>query len=138
MRRDDHRSIRALVVEDEADFAELLASLLRVEGYIVETAIDGIEALEQVRKQKPDVITLDVQMPRKGGVEFYRQLRSLPDYREIPVVVVTGLTVGDRDIETFIRTFLEATHLPMPDAYLEKPVDGDVFLRTIGEVLSAA
>lgn len=128
-------SIRALVVEDEADYADLLASWLREDGYAVETAADGVEALDHVRTRRPDVITLDMQMPRKGGVEFYRQLRSDTEFRDIPIIVVTGLTVDDRDIETFMRTFLDVSHLPMPDAYLEKPVDGDELRRVVRESL---
>jgi CheY-like chemotaxis protein len=124
-----------LVVEDEADYADLLAEWLREDGYEVDTAVDGIEAFQLLRSRRPDVITLDMQMPRKGGVEFYRELKSNHNLRDVPVIVVTGLTVDDRDIETFIRTFLDVAHLPMPDAYLEKPVDGGEFLRVVRDSL---
>jgi CheY-like chemotaxis protein len=113
----------------------LLAEWLREDGYEVDTAVDGIEAFQLLRSQRPDVITLDMQMPRKGGVEFYRELKSNNNLRDVPVIVVTGLTVDDRDIETFIRTFLDVAHLPMPDAYLEKPVDGGEFLRVVRDSL---
>ncbi len=125
----------ALVVEDERDYAELLAAVLEGDGYSVEYAVDGIDALERVRKRRPDVITLDVQMPRKGGIQFYRELKSDPDFVEIPVVVVTGITRDDRDMETFVRVFLEVEHLPMPDAYLEKPVDNQDLLRVVSNAL---
>ena len=128
-------AIRVLVVEDEADYADLLAEWLREDGYEVDTAVDGIEAFQLLRSRRPDVITLDMQMPRKGGVEFYRELKSNHNLRDVPVIVVTGLTVDDRDIETFIRTFLDVAHLPMPDAYLEKPVDGGEFLRVVRDSL---
>jgi CheY-like chemotaxis protein len=71
-------------------------------------------------------------MPRKSGVLFYRQLKSDPKFREIPVVVVTGLTRGDRDTELVVRTFLEVEHVPPPVAYLEKPVSAGEFLETVG------
>ena len=127
--------VSALVVEDEPDYATLISEILQEDGYSVATASDGIEALGSVRKQRPDVITLDIQMPRKGGVEFYRELKSDPEFNEIPVVVVTGITRDDRDMETFVRTFLEVEHLPMPDAYLEKPVDDEELLRVIRDAL---
>mgnify|MGYP001823266516 FL=1 len=127
--------VSALVVEDEPDYATLISEILQEDGYSVAMASDGIEALGSVRKQRPDVITLDLQMPRKGGVEFYRELKSDPDFNEIPVVVVTGITRDDRDMETFVRTFLEVEHLPMPDAYLEKPVDDEELLRVIRDAL---
>ncbi len=124
-----------LVVEDERDYAELLAAALEGGGYSVEYAVDGIDALERVRSRRPDVITLDIQMPRKGGVLFYREFKSNPSFSDIPVVVVTGITKDDRDMETFVKTFLEVEHLPMPDAYLEKPVDNRDLLRVVGDAL---
>lgn len=125
----------ALVVEDERDYAELIATVLEGDGYSVEYAVDGADALDRVRARRPDVITLDVQMPRKGGIQFYRELKSDPAFAEIPVVVVTGITKDDRDMETFVRAFLEVEHLPMPDAYLEKPVDNQDLLRVVGDAL---
>jgi CheY-like chemotaxis protein len=125
----------ALVVEDERDYAELIATVLEGDGYSVEYAVDGADALDRVRARRPDVITLDVRMPRKGGIQFYRELKSDPAFAEIPVVVVTGITKDDRDMETFVRAFLEVEHLPMPDAYLEKPVDNQDLLRVVGDAL---
>ena len=125
----------ALVVEDEPDYARLFAEVLEEDGFSVTTASDGFEALDRVRAKRPDVITLDIQMPRKGGVQFYRELRSDAEYREIPVVVITGITMDDKDMENFVRAFLEVEHLPMPDAYLEKPVDNDELLRVVHDAI---
>jgi len=135
MTEETPKQVAALVVEDERDYAELLATVLEGDGYAVEYAVDGADALERVRSRRPDVITLDVQMPRKSGIQFYRELKSDPVFVEIPVVVVTGITKDDRDMETFVRAFLEVEHLPMPDAYLEKPVDNDDLLRVVGDAL---
>ena len=135
MTEETPKQVAALVVEDERDYAELLATVLEGDGYAVEYAVDGADALERVRSRRPDVITLDVQMPRKSGIQFYRELKSDPVFVEIPVVVVTGITKDDRDMETFVRAFLEVEHLPMPDAYLEKPVDNDDLLGVVGDAL---
>ena len=131
----DGHVVSALVVEDEQDYAKLLAEMLREDGYSVTTASDGIEALERVRAQKPDVITLDIQMPRKGGVQYYREHKSDPHYNEIPVFVVPGITSDDKDTDNFDRTFLEHEHLPMPDAYIEKPVDDENLLQVVRDAL---
>lgn len=77
-----------LVVDDEADLLEIVSDRLRGEGYRVETARDGLEALERVRAVRPDCIILDLKMPRLGGVEALAELR-----REAPaayVIVLTG------------------------------------------------
>lgn len=131
METTDYVLMNALVVEDDPDYAALLAGMLRDGGYTVRTAPDGECALEEVRKQRPDIITLDIQMPRKSGVFFYRQLKSAPEFRGIPVVIVTGITRDDRDTEVFVHTFLEVEHLPSPAAYLEKPVEANKLLGTV-------
>lgn len=127
---------RVLVVEDEFDFADLLRSILERAGYTVMTAYNGEHAYSQVQKARPDLITLDIQMPKESGLFFYRKLKADEAFRNIPVVVVTGLTKDDRDWENLIRTFMEPEHVPHPEAYVEKPVDEPRFLITIEEALS--
>ena len=126
-----------LVVEDEPDFAALLRSILVKAGYSVGTAHNGDVAFSQVREARPDLITLDIQMPKKSGALFYRKLKADEKFREIPVVVVTGLTRDDKDMESVIRSFLEPENVPHPEAYVEKPVDGPHLLRTIQGVIAS-
>ena len=126
-----------LVVEDEPDFAYLLRSILMNAGYTVATAYTCEEAFSEVCKTRPDIITLDILIPRKSGVFFYRKLKAQERFRDIPVVVVTGLT-RDKEMENLIRTFLEADDVPYPEAYLEKPVDGPSLLKTIEEAMSTS
>jgi len=130
------RAKHALVVEDERDYAALIATMLREADLKVTVAYDGDEALSRVREQVPDLITLDIQMPRKGGIMFYRQLKSKAEFRQIPVIVITGLTRSDPDMSTFIHTLLERDHLPHPEAYLEKPIEQESLLQVAADVLA--
>ena len=114
---------RILVVDDEADFAELVGAVRRHEGHDVDVALNGEAGLAALRRHASDLITLDIQMPGKSGLLLYRQLKSEAAFKDIPVLVVTGLTRSDRTAETFIHTFLAADHVPPPQAYLEKPPD---------------
>jgi CheY-like chemotaxis protein len=125
-----------LVVDDEPDFAALLQSILVGAGYTVATAHTCEDALVEARGHRPDLITLDVHMPRKSGVFFYRKLKEDPAFRDVPVVVVTGLT-RDEEMESIIHSLLEPKELPPPAAYMEKPIDRPRFLRTVGRVLSS-
>jgi CheY-like chemotaxis protein len=125
-----------LIVEDEPDFAGLLRSILANAGYTVATAYNCEDALSRVRKATPDVITLDIHMSRKSGVFFYGKLKEEDKFRDIPVVVVTGITRDDKEMENIIRMLLEPEDGPHPEAYLEKPVDGPSLLRTIEEALA--
>jgi CheY-like chemotaxis protein len=126
-----HDGKHVLVVEDEPDFAALLRSILENAGYRVTTAFDGESAFEQLVRDKPDVITLDIHMPRKSGLFFYRKVKRNRGFRNIPAVIVTGLTQDNPEMETLIHTFLKREKLPHPEACLEKPVGERRLLETI-------
>ena len=126
---------RVLVVEDEPDYAALLRSILEKAGYSAATAYTSEDALIEVQENRPDIITLDLQMPRQSGALFYRKLKANEAFREIPVIVVTGLALDDNDLATLVRSLLERDNLPHPEAYLEKPVDAASLLDTIEETL---
>src|SRR3954469_25681770 len=98
---------RALVVDDAAEFRELVAMLLRREGFVVETAADGQDAITAARSFAPDVIVLDLGLPGTDGVEVCRQLRTFTDAyvvmvtgRQEEVDKLIGLSVGADDYVT--------------------------------------
>jgi CheY-like chemotaxis protein len=80
----------ALVVDDEAEMRDLLGRMLESDGWSVETAANGRLALEALRELRPGLILLDLMMPEMDGFEFLDELRKKPEWREIPVVVVTA------------------------------------------------
>ena len=126
-----------LVVDDEPDFVAYLKTVLEEDGFAVTTAFDGEEALRHVRDVPPDLVTLDISMPRKTGVLFYRQMKSEERLRSIPVIVVTGLRRTNEYAAPFIERFFESDDqkLPGPEAYLDKPVDKGTFLSAVKEKL---
>ena len=109
--------LTVLVVDDEPDVCTYLSTLLQDNGYSTVVAKDGAQALEEVKKSPPDLITLDVTMPEKSGVKFYREIKESPAWSKIPVVMVTGVS---NDFEHFIST---RRQVPPPEGYLHKPVD---------------
>jgi two-component system phosphate regulon response regulator PhoB len=125
-----------LVVDDEPDFVAYIETVLREDGFTVSTAFDGEEALLRVRETPPDLVTLDIQMPRKTGVLFYRQMKSNEKLRSIPVIVVTGLRRMSEYAGPFVERFFEVDGLPLPEAYLDKPVDKDQLLSVVKEKLA--
>lgn len=124
-----------LVIEDEPDFSVLIASILRKQGYDVATASNGEEGLLKVKERTPDLITLDLQMPKKGGLRFYREVKSNTDYRHIPIVVITGVTRDDPDMANVVRPFLETEKLPSPEAMVEKPFDNQELVGIVKKAL---
>ena len=126
-----------LVVDDEPDFVAYLSAVLEEDGFTVTTAFDGEEALRQVRELPPDLVTLDISMPRKTGILFYRQMKAEERLREIPVIVVTGLRQTNKYAAPFIDRFFEfdEPRLPAPEAYLDKPVEKGTLLSAVKEML---
>jgi signal transduction histidine kinase/DNA-binding response OmpR family regulator len=94
-----HRSIpgRALVVDDEADSRDMLVRSLEREDWTTVTATDGRDALEAVAAQKPDLILLDLMMPRMDGFAFVAELRKRQEWRAIPIIVVTAKSLTNED-----------------------------------------
>lgn len=80
-----------LVVDDEKDIVEFLTQLLEDNGYQVSSANDGLEAMKLVEESKPDLILLDLQMPEETGTGLYRKLQHKKDFKDVPVIVISGL-----------------------------------------------
>jgi chemosensory pili system protein ChpA (sensor histidine kinase/response regulator) len=112
-----------LVVDDDRDVRDVMTQFLRLEGYAVATAANGLEALEHLRSgDAPCLILLDVMMPEMDGVRFRLEQKKDPRLSGIPVVVVSAL----RDV----RSTAAASHLDAVE-YLEKPVDFDSLLVSV-------
>ncbi len=114
---------KILVIDDEKDMRVYLSTLFQKAGYEVESAPNGDEGLSSAKKNKPDLITLDIMMPKKSGVKAYRELRTSPETRDVPIIILTGLTRQ----EDFFGDQLG--DIPQPNAVVEKPIDRDSFLK---------
>jgi len=89
---------RILIVEDKATSRELLRTVLEQQGYAVEEASDGEEALRKIREQPPDLVLLDLQIPTRNGYDVVREVRQDPRLQAVPVVAVTASAMqGDRE-----------------------------------------
>ena len=119
---------RVLVVDDDEVIRQLIAVNLTLEGFDVATAVDGQDCLDKVQAINPDVITLDVMMPRLDGWETAIQLRKNPESAHIKIVLITARAQED-DIAR--GTSVGA------DAYLTKPFDPGEMIRVIRELAGA-
>jgi len=120
---DDAKTV--LVVDDDPDAREFLATVLRDNGFTATTAKDGIEAIAMLEKAAPDLVTLDITMPEKSGVAVYRKLKEDDQFKSIPVIIITGMS---GDFRKFIST---RRQVPPPEGYISKPVDHEDFLRIV-------
>lgn len=119
-----------MVVDDEPDVCDYISVFLEDHGYDVTVAKDGEQGIQQVTQSPPDLVTLDITMPEKSGVRFYREMRESDQWKNIPIIIVTGIS---EDFEKFIST---RKKVPPPDGYFSKPIDRDRLLESIEKLLN--
>jgi Fe-S oxidoreductase/ActR/RegA family two-component response regulator len=118
---------RLLVVDDEEDVRVFLSTVLEDAGAEVLQATDGDEAIAIMTKEKPDLVTLDLSMPGKDGVETFAEMRKHPKVKEIPVCVVTG--------HPEFRKVIYDRAVPPPEGYMDKPVDEEELVSNVKRIL---
>jgi CheY-like chemotaxis protein len=118
-----------LVVDDEPDIMTFITTLLQDNGYETMTAENGEEALDRVKEKRPDLVSLDVTMPETSGVRFYRNIKESEDWKDIPIIIVTGIS---DEFEKFIST---RKQVPPPEGYISKPIDEQELLGLIKKLI---
>jgi two-component system alkaline phosphatase synthesis response regulator PhoP len=124
---------RILVVDDEPDVRNYLAAIIEDCGFEVDTAVDGVDALAKIEANPPDLITMDLIMPRLSGVRAMRAMRKNPAWADIPVIVITAHAndeMGKGIVEEMI-----AESRQMPRALMDKPVTPVKLVRAIADIL---
>jgi CheY-like chemotaxis protein len=127
---------KILVIDDEADTVVYMETLLQDNGYQTVSASDGQEGLAKAKSEIPDLVVLDVSMPQKSGMGFYKEFKSIPALQAIPVIFVTGVTGFGGD-DQGIKKFIDGRrNIPPPEGFFSKPIDQDEFLKSVNRLLS--
>jgi CheY-like chemotaxis protein len=120
-------AVRVLLIEDNRPSLELMSYLLQAFGHTPLEACNGVEGLEAMRRERPDLVVCDIELPRLDGYSLAGRAKADPEIREIPLVAVTALAmVGDRD--RAIRAGF--------DGYIAKPIEPETFVQEIERFLS--
>ncbi|MCD6250247.1 MAG: response regulator [candidate division Zixibacteria bacterium] len=119
-----------LVVDDEEDVRNYLSMALKDAGFNVITASDGFDALKQAKKYKPDLISLDLVMPKRSGIKFYQDMIKNKELGKIPIIIVTGHARDDLG-----KSDLKELTMSGPGIYLEKPVKPNNYVGAIKKLL---
>lgn len=121
-----------LVVDDDPDLVEAISMKLESKDYQVAKAYDGIEAWDRIQEQRPDLIILDVMMPRKNGYELCDEIKNNPEYQDITVILLTA--VGSAVTST--KYSHQDGMSTLADDYIAKPIDLDKLMSMVGDYLS--
>ena len=118
---------KILIIDDEEDMQVYLETVLQKAGYETEIAVNGEEGLKKLDHFKPNLITLDILMPQKSGLNFFKSLRENKKFKSIPVVVVSGVTAHSE--------FFKEEKNVGPTKFAEKPIVPDSFLVQVRNLL---
>ncbi len=113
---------KILIVDDDPNIISYLTDIFSDNGYETCSANGGREALEVARREKPDLITLDLEMPEEWGPRFYRRLSNDPEIMNTPVIVISGLSGNKYAIQKAV-------------ACISKPFDRDELLRIVKDAI---
>jgi DNA-binding response OmpR family regulator len=129
-----------LVVDDNRSIVRLIEALLQKEGFEVFTAFDGLEGLQKARDEKPDLIILDIIMPRMDGYEVSRLLQDSPDTAAIPILMLTvkgqvdDPSLGDDALEAGVRERMDGYEAGAVE-FLSKPIKAKELLDRVKALL---
>jgi len=117
------------VIDDEKEICELLKIAFESRDYKVQIGYDGETALKMIRKKKPDLLILDLKMPRMNGYEVITELRSMKEYENLPIMVLTSLTQGSRKSDDDWKRSLDV------EEFVTKPFEPLDILKRIEKIL---
>lgn len=126
---------KVLVVDDDPDVRLFNTTVLEENGYLPLEAENGEEGLRMILAEKPDLVILDVLMPRQSGIRLYRELKTNAALKDLKVLILSGIAQ-----KTFLRSQQALTEfgedsVPEPEFYIEKPVDADVLAAKIKKAI---
>jgi two-component system phosphate regulon response regulator PhoB len=126
---------KVLIVDDELDVRIYVRTLFETSGYSPIVTRNGTEGLQKAKELSPDLIILDVMMPEAGGVTMYRELKTDPQLKSIPVIMLTA--VGEKSFSHYLKmlNIKIGDPIPQPEAYMEKPLDHEELLKLARKIL---
>ncbi|MBW1649185.1 MAG: response regulator [Deltaproteobacteria bacterium] len=127
---------KILIVDDDPDVRLFNSTVVEENGYTALTAENGEEGYKIIKEEKPDLLILDVLMPRQSGLRLYRNLKTEKAFKDMPIILLSGIAR-----RTFLRsqnalTEFEGEEVPEPKTYLEKPVEPAELAQAIKDALN--
>lgn len=124
---------KILLVDDDPDIRDAVTVILETQGYEVITAKNGIECFDRLSVEKPDLLILDLLMPKMDGFDVYKELKSSKwtEFHSMPIIILTSV----REEASLRRYKLETGQTLSTDDYIEKPIVPDILIRSVNRQL---
>ena len=129
---------KILIVDDEPDIVTYLGLLLKNSGYDVVSASDGQRGLELARAENPDLVCLDIMMPKKTGVALYQEIKTDPKLKKLPCIIISAYESAYSFRGQAFRRMVQDRSIPEPLRFFEKPIDVSSFLSFIDDFFKKA
>ena len=120
-----------LVVDDEMDIRTFISTLLESNGYKLRLAENGEQGMQKLKDEPPDLVTLDVMMPKESGIKMYRDIKTNPEYENIPVLIISGLAKKTFLHSQKVLDKFKGQQVPPPDGYIEKPPEPEELMSEV-------
>jgi two-component system, OmpR family, phosphate regulon response regulator PhoB len=124
-----------LVVDDEMDIRTFISTLLESNGYKLRLAENGEQGMQKLKDEPPDMVTLDVMMPKESGIKMYRDIKTNPEYENIPVLIISGLAKKTFLHSQKVLDKFKNQQVPQPDGYIEKPPEPEELIAEVKRLL---
>ncbi len=126
---------KILIIDDEPNIVFYLKTLLEDHNFSVLTALDPDHGFQTADEKLPDLICLDIMMPRKSGVTLYKELKKDKKLKHIPVIIISGVENAYSFKEPKFRQLVPDKRIPEPLAFFEKPIEVPSFLKKVTTLL---
>jgi len=144
---------KVLIIDDDENTVKFLSVVLEENGYETHHAFDGKEGFEKIKTDTPDMVVLDVMMPKKSGFTLFNQLRKEEAYKDLPVLMLTGVAgvlqeldaeseeIDQRPFDSLREVMrkqiakMRKDGLVKPDLFMDKPTDPDAFIEKVKDLI---
>ena len=126
---------KVLIVDDDVDVTKFVSRLVERSGYEAIVAKNGVEGMGKVREDKPDLIILDILMPKESGIRMYRELKTDEPLKDIPVIVLSAIAPKSFFRSQKVLDEFSGQSVPEPEAYIEKPEEPEELIELMKRLL---
>jgi len=126
--------MKVLIIDDEPDIRDYLTAVLEDNGYTAKPLTTDETFSDVIRSDRPDLIILDIMMPKRSGISIYKELRSTDEYKNIPIAIISGM-MPEKSFKKGFGKLLNDDSIALPDGFIEKPVQLESLKELLDKIL---